>query len=79
MHANHHQVVCPHRHGRRSAMSNSNRLASIVDADGLRYEWELRSAPQWGGSEGWKGMTVALLQKESQRGGLIELPPPQRL
>jgi hypothetical protein len=30
-------------------------------------------------SEGWKGMTVALLPKETQRGALLEFPPPKRL
>jgi len=60
-------------------MTNTNRLAGIVSVDGLQYEWELRSAPQWGESEGWKGMTVALLQKDTQRGALLEFPPPQRL
>lgn len=60
-------------------MTKINRLAGIVDVDGLQYEWELRSEPQWGETEGWKGMTVALLQKDTQRGALLEFPPPKRL
>lgn len=60
-------------------MTNMHKLAGIVDVDGLQYEWELRSEPQWGESEGWKGMTVALLQKDTQRGALLEFPPPKRL
>jgi hypothetical protein len=60
-------------------MTNIHRLAGIVDVDGLQYEWELRSEPQWAESEGWKGMTVALLQKDTQRGALLEFPPPKRL
>jgi hypothetical protein len=60
-------------------MTNIHQLAGIVDVDGLQYEWELRSEAQWGESEGWKGMTVALLRKHTQRGALLEFPPPKRL
>lgn len=57
----------------------SNRLAGIVEVDGLHYEWELRSEPQWDDFDGWRGMTVALHQKGTQRGALLEFPPPKRL
>jgi hypothetical protein len=60
-------------------MSMSNRLAGVVEVDGLQYEWELRSEPQWGDADGWRGMTVALLRKHTQRGALLEFPPPKRL
>lgn len=60
-------------------MTKTHRLAGIVDVDGLQYEWELRSEPQWGESEGWKGMTISLMQKDTQRGALLEFPPPKRL
>lgn len=60
-------------------MTNIHKLAGIVEVDGLQYEWELRSEPQWGESEGWKGMTVALLRKHTQRGALLEFPAPKRL
>ncbi|HTN15165.1 MAG TPA: hypothetical protein VL094_10200 [Sphingomonadaceae bacterium] len=60
-------------------MANIHRHSGIVEVDGLQYEWELRSEPQWGESQGWKGMTVALLQKDTQRGALLEFPPPKRL
>lgn len=60
-------------------MANIPKLTGIVDVDGLQYEWELRSEPQWGESEGWKGMTIALMQKHTQRGALLEFPPPKRL
>ena len=60
-------------------MTNIHKLAGIVDVDGLQYAWELRSEPQWGESEGWKGMTVALLRNDTQRGALLEFPPPKRL
>lgn len=57
----------------------SNKLAGCVEFDGLQYEWELRSEPQWGDAEGWRGMTVALLRRNTQRGALLEFPPPKRL
>lgn len=57
----------------------SNKTAGIVEVDGLQYEWELRSEPQWGDVEGWRGMTVALLRKHTQRGALLEFPAPKRL
>ena len=60
-------------------MTKIHRLAGVVDLDGLQYEWELRSEPQWGESEGWKGMTIGLLRKHTQRGALLEFPPPKRL
>jgi len=60
-------------------MTNIQRLAGIVDVDGLQYEWELRSEPRWGDTDGWKGMTVALLRKHTQRGAMLEFPPPKRL
>ena len=61
------------------------KLSGIVEGAGRPYEWELRSEPQWSesqsrnGSEGWKGMTVALQRKHTQRGALLEFPPPKRL
>jgi hypothetical protein len=60
-------------------MSNNPRFSGTVDVDGQQYEWELRSEPQWSESEGWKGLTIALLQKHTQRGALLEFPPPKRL
>ena len=54
-------------------------LAGIVDVDGLRYEWELEREPQWSDAEGWKGMTVSLREADTQRGALLEFPPPKRL
>ncbi len=66
-------------------MAQIHKLSGSVDVDGLAYEWELRSEPQWSesqsrnGSEGWKGMTVALLRTHTQREALLEFPPPKRL
>lgn len=61
------------------AMSNSPNLSGIILVDGVRYEWELRREPQWSDIDGWKGMTVSLLQQDMQRGALLEFPPPKRL
>lgn len=60
-------------------MTSIHKLSGIIDVDGLPYEWELRSEPQWSESEGWKGMTVSLLRKHTQRGAMLEFPPPKRL
>ncbi|MDT0508573.1 hypothetical protein [Novosphingobium sp. MMS21-SN21R] len=60
-------------------MSNSHRYSGTVEVGGQQYEWELRNEPQWSEFEGWKGMTIALLQKNTQRGALLEFPPPKRL
>jgi hypothetical protein len=72
-------VVCRQKPANRVPMSNINRLAGTVDVDGLHYDWELRREPQWSEFEGWKGMTVALLQQDAQRGAVLEFPPPKRL
>lgn len=60
-------------------MTSIHKLSGIVEVDALHYEWELRSEPQWNESEGWKGMTVALLRKQTQRSAMLEFPPPKRL
>jgi hypothetical protein len=65
-------------------MSQIHKLSGLVDVDGFLYEWELRSEPQWSESQrseagGWKGMTVALLRKDTKRAALLEFPPPKRL
>ena len=72
-------VVCGRRPARHGSMANIHKLSGIVDIGGFQYEWELRSEPQWSESEGWKGMTVALLRKHTQRGALLEFPAPKRL
>lgn len=54
-------------------------LSGMVDVDGIKYEWELQREPQWCDADGWKGMTVSLRQKDTQREALLEFPPPKRL
>ena len=60
-------------------MTSIHRLSGTVHVGGLQYQWELRSESQWTESQGWKGVTIALLQKHSQREALLEFPPPKRL
>lgn len=60
-------------------MQNSQKTAGTVDVDGVQFEWELRREPQWGETDGWQGMTIALRQRDTQRGAVIEFPPPKRL
>jgi hypothetical protein len=60
-------------------MQNTNKQSGIVDVDGLQFEWEVRREPHWGETDGWQGMTVALRQKDTQRGAVLEFPPPKRL
>lgn len=60
-------------------MHHTHKLAGVVDVDGVHYEWEVRREPQWSESEGWQGVTVALLQQDMQREALLEFPPPKRL
>lgn len=60
-------------------MTSIHRLSGTINVDGLQYDWELRSEPQWRESDGWKGMTIALLRQHTQRGALLEFSPPKRL
>jgi hypothetical protein len=60
-------------------MANMQNLSGVVDVDGLKYEWELQREPQWSDADGWRGMTVSLLQEDTQRGAVLEFPPPKRL
>lgn len=63
----------------RGSMTIIHKLSGTVDVDGVQYEWELRSEPRWSEFEGWKGMTVSLTRKHTQRGALLEFPAPKRL
>ncbi len=60
-------------------MANTHRLSGTVTVGGFDYDWELRSEPQWSESEGWLGMTIALLRHNTKRGAMLEFPPPKRL
>ena len=60
-------------------MLNIRNLNGVVEVDGLKYDWELQREPQWSDVEGWKGMTISLQEQDTQRGALLEFPPPKRL
>ena len=58
-----------HMHGR----------GGTVQIDGVQYDWELLSEPQLSSSDGWRGMTVALRQRDMPREAVLEFPTPKRL
>jgi hypothetical protein len=60
-------------------MSRSRSTAGAVDVDGVTYEWHLQREPQLSDDEGWKGMMIALLQRDAKRAAWLEFPPPKRL
>ena len=60
-------------------MAKSRSNAGTLDVDGITYDWHLQREPQMSDDEGWKGMTIALLQQDAKREALVEFPPPKRL
>jgi len=60
-------------------MSNSRSNAGTVDVDGASYDWHLLREPHLSDDEGWKGMTISILQHDAKREALVEFPPPKRL
>lgn len=60
-------------------MSKSRSNAGTVEVDGVTYDWHLQREPHQSDDEGWKGMTIALLQRDAKREAQLEFPPPKRL
>lgn len=60
-------------------MLNHRSNTGTVHVDGLKYDWQLEREPQWSDDDGWKGMTICLLQMDTQREALMEFPAPKRL
>ncbi|WP_298195056.1 hypothetical protein [Novosphingobium sp.] len=60
-------------------MTTTPKQSGVIDVDGLSYEWELRGEARWSENHGWKGMSISLLRKDTQREALLEFPPPKRL
>ncbi|WP_294284254.1 hypothetical protein [uncultured Sphingomonas sp.] len=60
-------------------MSKSLSTDGVVLVDGATYEWHLQREPHQSDDEGWKGMTIALLQRDAKREAWVEFPPPKRL
>ena len=62
-----------------AGMSNSRSNTGTVDVDGVKYDWQLQREPRLSDGDGWKGMAVSLLQRDSKREALLEFPPPKSL
>ncbi|MEK7343034.1 MAG: hypothetical protein AABZ73_04335 [Pseudomonadota bacterium] len=60
-------------------MVQASGRSGTVEIDGSKFDWELLSEPQLSSSEGWKGMTVSLRQRDMPRAAVLEFPPPKRL
>jgi len=60
-------------------MSKSHMHAGTVTVDGVAYDWHLHSDPHQSDDEGWKGMTISLLQQDAKSEALVEFPAPKRL
>ncbi|WP_260928811.1 hypothetical protein [Novosphingobium sp. 9] len=60
-------------------LNNTHKLSGTVPVDGIQYDWEVRREPSWSDIEGWRGMTVFVLQHGTKRGAVLEFPPPKRL
>jgi hypothetical protein len=60
-------------------MAKPRSNAGALDVGGVTYDWHLQREPHLSDDEGWKGMTVSLLQQDAKREALLEFPPPKRL
>jgi len=60
-------------------MSNSQNTSGTVDVDDATYDWHLQREPHHSDDEGWKGMTISLLQHGGTREAWVEFPPSKRL
>ncbi|MFD1786224.1 hypothetical protein ACFSC3_01435 [Sphingomonas floccifaciens] len=60
-------------------MSKSQCTVGAVDIDGATYDWHLHREPHQSDDEGWKGMTISLIQRDAKREAWVEFPPPKRL
>jgi hypothetical protein len=60
-------------------MSKSQSNGGTIDVDGATYDWHLQREPHQSDDEGWKGMTISLLQRDAKREAWVEFPPSKRL
>ena len=60
-------------------MSKSQSNGGAIQVDGVLYDWRLQREPHLSDDEGWKGMTISLLQRDANREALVEFPPPKRM
>lgn len=55
-------------------MLHTRALSGSLNVDGHDYQWELRREPQWCTADGWKGMAIALRQRDAQREAILQFP-----
>ena len=60
-------------------MSKSQINGGTIDVDGALYDWHLQREPHQSDDDGWKGMTIALLQRGAKREACVQFPAPRRL
>jgi len=60
-------------------MARSQSTGGTLVVDGDSYDWHLQREPHQSDDEGWKGMTIALLQHDAPRAAWVEFPAPKRL
>jgi len=60
-------------------MSKSQIQTGSVTVDGVTYDWRLHCEPHLSDDEGWKGMTIALVEQGAKREAQMEFPAPKRL
>ncbi|MEG8038599.1 hypothetical protein QP166_04280 [Sphingomonas sp. LR60] len=60
-------------------MSKSQSTGGTVTVDDITYQWQLEREPHLSDDDGWKGMTIALLQRDAKRQAWVEFPAPKRL
>ncbi|HJO65734.1 MAG TPA: hypothetical protein QF469_10360 [Sphingomonas sanguinis] len=60
-------------------MAKSQSNTGTVNVDGDQYDWRLQREPHLSDDEGWKGMTISLVQQNTKREAWVEFPAPKRL
>lgn len=60
-------------------MSKSNNTTGSVNVDGVTYDWRLQREPHLSDDEGWRGMAIAVSQRDAKREAWVEFPAPKRL
>lgn len=60
-------------------MAKSQSNTGTVVVAGVSYDWRLQREPQLSDDQGWKGMIISLLERDTKREALVQFPPPKRL
>ena len=72
-------MACRGRRAKTAGMANIRSTTGTIDVDGTTYDWHLQREPHLSDADGWKGMTVSLLERDCRREALLEFPAPKRL